>query len=310
MTEAWIHDEDAVFHIGERQIQDRLGVRDELERRGRRAVRGHLPEQHRRFYEALPFLVVAARDVAQRPWATLLTGKPGFVRSPSPFALRIAATPPAQDPLADAFAPGDDLGLLGIDLTRRRRNRANGRVSTRTKHSIGFAVDQTFGNCPRFIQPRDPVLARPSAPGPARRGITLDATQRAWVESAEAFFIASGFRGQGESASYGMDASHRGGPPGFVEVVSERTLRFPDYAGNDHYNTLGNLVLDPRVGLVFVDFEGGGLLQLTGQATVEWETPDQARFPGGTRLVAIEVEAVVEQPGVLPMRWTETDDAR
>ena len=70
------------FHAGEQQVQERLGVRDEIEPWARKVVRGHLPDEHRRFYARLPFVVAAARDARGRPWATLLVGEPGFVRSP------------------------------------------------------------------------------------------------------------------------------------------------------------------------------------------------------------------------------------
>ena len=100
-----------------------------------------------------------------------------------------------------------------------------------------------------------------------------------------------------------MDASHRGGPQGFVMFEEESVLIFPDYAGNDHFNTLGNLALDPRAGLLFVDFRKGSLLQLSGRAEVVWGAPDQERFPDAKRLVRFEIERAVEQSMVLPMRW-------
>jgi hypothetical protein len=102
-----------------------------------------------------------------------------------------------------------------------------------------------------------------------------------------------------------MDASHRGGNPGFVSAESDKRLVFPDYAGNNHYNTIGNLILDPRVGLLFVDFETGGMLQLTGRAEIEWEGPAVERYPGARRLMHIDVDDVVELPQALPLRFSE-----
>ena len=110
------------FHEGEREVQRRLGVRD-LETWARRVIRDHLPEEHRRFHTALPFLVAAARDDAGRPWATLLSGEDGFVRSPDSRTLSITARPDEGDPLARSWQAGLDVGLLGIDLATRRRNR-------------------------------------------------------------------------------------------------------------------------------------------------------------------------------------------
>ncbi len=116
------------FHEGEQCVQMRLGVRDQIEPWARQVVRAYLPEEHRIFHASLPFLVAAARDREDRPWVTLLTGPPGFVRSPDARRLTIDAQPVSGDALEGALAAGADLGLLGIDLQTRRRNRVNGRV--------------------------------------------------------------------------------------------------------------------------------------------------------------------------------------
>ena len=119
------------------------------------------------------------------------------------------------------------------------------------------------------------------------------------------FFIATGHRDPEESATNGMDASHRGGDPGFVAVEDPHTLSIPDYAGNNHYNTLGNLLLDPRAGLLFLDFEGGHTLQLTGRVELLWQ-PDAAtlaRFPGARRLLRFHLDEAVELESALPIRF-------
>ena len=290
------------FHAGERQVQQRLGVRD-IEDWARKVVRPYLPEQHRDFHTALPFLVAAARDAEGRPWATLLAGREGFVTSPDPRTLVIAAAPPPGDALEGRLTAGADLGILGIVLATRRRNRVNGRIAKHGDGAVTLAVDQTFGNCPQYIRERAwrRVEGAPSAP--PIRGRHLTAAQRARIAAADTFFIASGHRGAGEDPAFGMDASHRGGDPGFVRVLDERHLVFPDYAGNNHYNTIGNLLVDPRAGLLFVDFATGGLLQLTGRTRIDWDSEALADVPGARRLVHFEVEASVELPGALPLRW-------
>ena len=303
-----LQDTESPFHAGEQQVQERLGVRD-IERWARMVVRGHLPEGHRAFHTALPFLVAAARDANDRPWVTLLVGAEGFVSSPDPQSLVIDAKPAPGDALQGALGAGADVGLLGIELATRRRNRVNGRITKNGSGASIFAVDQTFGNCPQYIREREWHRVEGEPAGPPARGNRLTPSQRDWIGSADTFFVASGYRGEGESASYGMDASHRGGDPGFVEVVGETRLIFPDYAGNNHYNTIGNLTLDPRVGLLFVDFETGSLLQLTGRATIDWESDEVARFPGARRLVAIDIEEVVELPKAVLLRWDASADS-
>ncbi|MEZ4216847.1 MAG: pyridoxamine 5'-phosphate oxidase family protein [Myxococcota bacterium] len=299
------------FHEGEQRIHTRLGIRDAIEPWARRVVRPFLPDEHRAFYAELPFLVLAARDAAGRPWATLLAEEPGFVSSPDPHSLRIAALPSRGDALAGALERGDDVGLLGIELHTRRRNRVNGRVAERRDGRFALAVDQSFGNCPQYIAERHwrraPADERTAV---ATRGASLSRPARELVRRADTFFIATGFRGEGESAVFGMDASHRGGAAGFVRVPDARTLVFPDYAGNDHFNTLGNLLMDPRAGLLFVDFERGDLLQLTGRARVDWDSPEIDRTPGARRLVHFEIEECVCLEGALPLRWDAAGGAR
>ena len=292
------------FHAGEQQVQDRLGVRD-IEAWARKVVRPYLPEEHREFHTALPFLVAAARDARGRPWATLLAGAEGFVRSPDRQTLIIDAKPVRGDALEGALNPGADVGLLGIELAARRRNRVNGRIGA-GGNALVFQVEQSFGNCPQYIHERDWRRVEDELAGAPNRGARLTPTQRSWIEKADTLFIATGYRGEGESATYGMDASHRGGDSGFVAVESETRLTFPDYAGNNHFNTVGNLLLDPRVGLLFVDFGAGSMLQLTGRAKITWEGAELERFPGARRVVHIEIEEVVELPTALPLRWSDS----
>lgn len=294
--------EPSPFHDGERQVQTRLGVSD-IEDWARKVVRPYLPAQHREFHTAQPFLIAAARDAQQRPWVTLLNGPEGFVTSPDPRALNIDAKPSPGDALHDRFIAGADVGILGIELESRRRNRVNGRIQGDGAGALVFAVDQSFGNCPQYIREREWRRVEDNVPGRPQRGSQLTAVQRDWVTQADTFFIASGHRGGGESASFGMDASHRGGEPGFVSVESGTRIVFPDYAGNNHYNTIGNLVLDPRIGLLFVDFASGSLLQITGRASIDWDSEAVAKSPGARRLVAIDIEEIIELPAAVPLRW-------
>lgn len=296
------------FHEGEQAVQRRLGVREDIEPWASRVVRPFLPEQHRDFYGTLPFLVVAARDGKGRPWATLLSGAPGFVRSPDARQLVVGARPVPGDALEKAFVAGTRLGLLGIELATRRRNRVNGRIVEAGALGFDLAVDQAFGNCPQYIHPRAWHPVAPPEPRPARRATRLTPSLRRWIESSDTFFIATGTRGDGASAAHGMDASHRGGEPGFVQLEDEGHLVFPDYAGNNHFNTIGNLLLDPQAGLLFVDFVRGSLLQLTGRVTVDWDSPAVACHPGARRLLHFALDEAVVLERTLPLRWSEPEE--
>lgn len=311
------------FHAGERAAQQRAGAGD-VASWAAGFIRDHLPEQHREFHRALPFVVMAGSDLAGRTWVTLIEGPDGFLRSPSPQRLSLATAPEASDPLAGRLAAGGNVGVLGIDLATRRRNRFNGRI-TATANGYVIEVHQSFGNCPQYITER--TLTRASATGteaeastrrrPSPLDSTLDSTlnsalnsaQIRWIESADTLFIGSGYHDRAKARHNGYDASHRGGAPGFVTVENEHQLVIPDYAGNQFFNTLGNLVLDPRVALVFVDFSSGGLLHLSGRASIDWDPLDhhdaQAR-----RLIRVDIEQVLERPHALSLRWARQGSGR
>ena len=303
-----ISDTPSPFHHGEQEVQERLGVRD-IESWARKVVRDHLPEQHREFYTSLPFLVVAARDKKGRPWVTLLDGAEKFITSPDARHLVIESKPAQGDALEDAFVIDADVGILGIELATRRRNRVNGRIFGNDQEAITFRVDQSFGNCPQYIREREWRRVDGTPSGKPTSSSLLTSSQREWIESADTFFIASGYRGEGESDTYGMDASHRGGDRGFVQVLDDVTLRFPDYAGNNHYNTIGNLVLDPRAGYLFIDFETGSLLQLTGTTSIDWDSEELAKFPGARRLVTLDIKEIIELPAAVGLRWEADADS-
>jgi ferredoxin-NADP reductase/predicted pyridoxine 5'-phosphate oxidase superfamily flavin-nucleotide-binding protein len=303
-----ISDTPSPFHHGEQEVQERLGVRD-IESWARKVVRDHLPEQHREFHTSLPFLVVAARDKKGRPWVTLLDGAEKFITSPDARHLVIESKPAQGDALEDAFVIDADVGILGIELATRRRNRVNGRIFGNDQEAITFRVDQSFGNCPQYIREREWRRVDGTPSGKPTSSSLLTSSQREWIESADTFFIASGYRGEGESDTYGMDASHRGGDRGFVQVLDDVTLRFPDYAGNNHYNTIGNLVLDPRAGYLFIDFETGSLLQLTGTTSIDWGSEELAKFPGARRLVTLDIKEIIELPAAVGLRWEADADS-
>jgi hypothetical protein len=275
---------DGPFHPGEREVQARTGG---LARGG--AIRALMPEQHRTFFEALPFVVVASAHRGS-PVATLWTGAPGFVAAPDPQTLRFAVVLDPTDPATGAFTPGAPFGLLGIELATRRRNRANGVVTAVGPSGVEVAIEQSFGNCPQYIQPRDIRPAGAGAAAPEANPEPFDRLDRdaaAAIERADTFFVATSAC-TGERAG-GVDVSHRGGPPGFVRVEGD-VLTIPDFRGNRYFNTLGNLVLEPRAALVFVDFARGDLLHVQGTTEIQWDGPQVRALEGAERLWRVHVE--------------------
>lgn len=299
--------EPSPFHRGEREIQERLGVRERMEELGRRVIRDHMPDEHREFYAQLPLLLVGSTDKAERPWASVLFGRPGFIASPNSHTLRIAARPVFEDPLGDTLAPGADVGLLGIEFQSRRRNRMTASVVSIEEDVIEMRVKQAFGNCPQYIQARDfeplPAIDRVGEELPLMRSSELGEHERAMIGRADNFYIASYFSTARGNVAHGADVSHRGGKPGFVRIDDERTLTFPDFTGNFHFNTLGNLLLNPRAGLLFIDFENRDLLYLTGTAEIIWDGEEKRAFTGAQRLVRFTLEEGIRVEGAVPLRW-------
>jgi hypothetical protein len=274
---------------------------------GNRVVRDWLPDQHRAFYAGLPWLVLGSVDTAGRPWATLLSGEPGFVTSPDRRSLAVARLPDDRDPAHPGVHPDAAVGLLGIELHSRRRNRVNGSVAGVDAGAFRVAVEHSFGNCPRYIQPR--LLSEHRVAGRARAGAAewlaaLDSEALASIAHADTVFVASYADGVGDPPHRQVDVSHRGGEPGFVRLSDDGTLCIPDFPGNRHFNTLGNLMVNPRAGLLFPDFETGDLLQLTGKATVLLEKSDIRRFPGAERLWTVRPDHIVRRRRALELRFT------
>ncbi len=254
--------DDTPWHAGELRAQALSGA-DHIP--GGAGIRSFMPDQHREFFASLPFMVAATLDAEGAPMATLLTGRPGFVASPDPTTLAIAAR--SADPAGRRMEAGAPIGLLGIQPDTRRRNRANGVVEQADDQGLTVRVRQSFGNCPQYIHPRH-VMADRRVAIEAEPLAGLDARARKQIAAADTFFVATA-SGPGVENG-GVDVSHRGGPPGFVQVAGD-VLTIPDYRGNRYFNTLGNLLLEPRAALLFVDFAAGELLHLQGTAEVAWE---------------------------------------
>ncbi|HXZ07400.1 MAG TPA: pyridoxamine 5'-phosphate oxidase family protein [Paraburkholderia sp.] len=301
-----------VWHAGELTLQKKVGVEERMALVGSRAVRDYLPEQHRQFYPLLAYVVLGAVDKAGDAWATLRAGKPGFLHSDDPHHLQIANERDAADPADGGMDDGDALGLLGIDLKTRRRNRLNGTIGRSDGQSFALSTEQTFGNCPQYIQLRDFEFVRDPAehsPYPPEYADTLDERARAIIRAAASFFVASYVdRDDGAKPTRQVDVSHRGGKPGFVRIDDDRTLTIPEFAGNLFFATLGNFFVNPKAGLVFADFDTGDLLQLTGDAEVVLDSPEIAAFAGAERMWRFHVRRAVYRRAALPLRWITQHD--
>jgi hypothetical protein len=304
-----------IIHAGELALQERAGVRDRIGETAPRFVRSYMPDQHRELFAHLPTLFVGSIDAQRRPWASILFGAPGFIATPDARHLSIDAWPVEGDPLRDNLTPAAPLGMLGLEPQTRRRNRVNATLVELSGASFTVEVDQSFGNCPQYIQARTPRgvdARRPSQPVVARDGL-LDRRAASLVERADTFFMATAAaRARGHAGAQGVDVSHRGGNPGFVHVGRESgatVLLAPDFRGNFLFNSLGNIVANPHAGLLFIDYERGDLLQVTGTAAILWDGPEVEAFAGAQRLLRVTITSSRWLEGALPLRWSAPQPA-
>jgi predicted pyridoxine 5'-phosphate oxidase superfamily flavin-nucleotide-binding protein len=286
------------YHEGELELQ-RLTGESERARANARALSGEIVRGALAFVAEQPFVLAAALDASGRPWAWIVAGAPGFVQARSPRELRLQASGAAAFPaeLRAWLAVDGRIGLLFFEPSTRRRLRVNGRARWLAEDELEVQVEQAYPNCPQYIQRR--AVSASVQPGPelVTRGQRLGASQLEAIRRADALFVAS----RGPDGR--LDISHRGGAPGFVRIDSEGELRIPDYAGNSMFNTLGNLLRDPRAGLLFVDFERGELLQLSGTTRLELEerAPAAEERPGG-RGWTFRTSAWRASSGAFPLR--------
>lgn len=292
-----------LWHPGEKAIQEKVGVSDYMDDVGKRVVRDYMPAQHRDFYAQIPFIVLGSVDRAGDAWATFVMGKPGFISSPTAQSLDIDALRDISDPASQGIRDGEAIGLLGIEMHTRRRNRVNGIVGP-SVDAIHFQVDQSFGNCPRYIQLRDYAFVRdPREPfaGEVEETVMLGTYARSMVEASDMFFVASYVEREDRRQ---VDVSSRGGKPGFVRINEDGSLTIPDFNGNLFFATLGNFLVNGKAGLMFADYETGDVLQLTGDAKVVLESPEIAVFQGAERLWTFMPRRVVLRRGALALRWS------
>lgn len=299
-----------VFHEGECLMQARAGVRDRMAALGGQVIRPFMPEQHQVFFSRLPFVIVGSVEATGQPWASILARPPGFVSSPDAYHLLIQATPHVADPLHNTLGVDARIALLGIEQHTRRRNRMNGIVERIDDDGLLVGVQQSFGNCPKYIQARQAEYVSREGMGSVHHDTTLNETARRIITRADTLFIATahpnvrlGDTRSHEVNSHGVDVSHRGGKPGFVRVDSDNTLILPDFAGNRFFNTLGNIMLNPRAGLLFIEFETGDVLYLAADAEIVFDGPDLDAFAGAERLLRLKVRQVRHVVASVPLRW-------
>ncbi|MGL4637441.1 MAG: pyridoxamine 5'-phosphate oxidase family protein [Beijerinckiaceae bacterium] len=291
--------EPSPFHKDELQAQALAG----LSAKGT-GIRTVLTDQLRQFFPLLRYAFIGCVDADGWPIAAVLWGDACFIQSPTDTSLLIGAIPPLDDPASACLVTNAPIGILGLDLRTRRRNRANGVIAQVNAGGLEVAVQQSFGNCAQYIQVREDKPTRRVA-GSVNHFRSLDSAVEKIIKEADTLFVATA-SGPGIAERGGLDISHRGGYPGFVHVDGD-TLFIPDFKGNSYFNTLGNLIGEPRCSLLFINFPTGGIVQLQGRAEINWATTSQ--LSGAARQWAFHLEQGWYREGALPIEWSEPEFA-
>ena len=296
------------FHPGELAVQHRAGVAQEAARLEGMLAAPRLAGGAAKFLAQREFAVLTARDAAGRLWTSPLPGRAGYLDAHG-STLDVHAAFPAADPLT-GLPTGQQAGLIAVEFAIRRRFRINGTITAADGSGLTIEANQAFGNCPSYIQQRVLTQADSSAStehGAAvpvgaslRRDGAITEQARSLIEAADTFFLGT------VHPERGADTSHKGGLPGFVRVEGDE-LWWPDYAGNNMFNSLGNITVNPEASLLFVDFATGGTLQLSGTAELQWIAPGSSGDDGDTgRRIRFHPEALLAGQG-LPVRSVGAD---
>jgi predicted pyridoxine 5'-phosphate oxidase superfamily flavin-nucleotide-binding protein len=292
------------FHSAEIAVQERLGITEKVARYSKGFIRAVMPEQHRKFFSELSFVILGITDHKGYPWPIPMFGQVGFIQTPNDTTLDCAALPELIKTLDLEFITGAKVGMLGIQLSTRRRNRVNGVINLIGNKSFSIGVEQSFGNCPKYIQKRELTCDNnyQSSHTLLHEKLTpvLEAAAITLIENADTFFISSRTKHFNEDKRSGIDASHRGGKPGFIKIENN-TLSFPDFKGNGFFNTLGNIESDNRVGLFFPDFLTGSAVFISGKASILWDKVEVEGFNGAECIIEIKVEKNIYLSNFLAM---------
>lgn len=272
------------FHEGERRVQQRVGETQEADRNGP-MIGSHIPGGAIPFLHQQSLLILAVLNKGSM-WCLPVVGNAGWMSATrDAIYLDLEQTiGPVDQRILSAAEDRQLVGGVVLDFATRRRLRVNGRLERASDKLMVLTIAEAYPNCPKYITQRALAWSKEAEAHPLLEGESLTQEQRDAFGKTDIFFIAT------QHPERGLDASHRGGNPGFVESPSDRSIRFPDYAGNSLFNTLGNLEVDSRVGILLPDFSSGRALAISGTASVSYE--DQ----GHSRWTTVTIERWIQMP--------------
>ena len=256
------------FHSGELAIQEQLQEQSTAILNGRLYEDQVMMAAHKFLSQQSYLIISTAHSEVDLP-VSIVFGEPGFVsveENGKHLHISLAAHKNmTSDPVLSSLKENLKVGILAIELSTRRRLRINGLIQELTPKSFKVIVEESYPNCPKYIQKRALAASAPRALTPQQdsQGTELTPWITELIQKTDTFFVSS-FNPNGHA-----DASHRGGPPGFIQILDNGELRIPDYPGNSLYNTFGNFHVNPNAGFLIWDFEASALLHMRGRITLD-----------------------------------------
>jgi len=286
------------YHSGELEMQKRTGELETGTRNGA-VINDEVLKGALKFIKQQSYCLVTSQDENQDIWTSFIFGDPEFADPGANNVVfdREKIKSPSEDIFWRNISNDKKVGSLFIELESRRRMRINGDWIENNLH-----VKESYPNCPKYIQRRIFAFKPSSDPVVIKDADQLNEDQLDLIKKSDSFFVGSGHPDRG------LDASHRGGNPGFITLTNEGNLLIPDYVGNSMYNTLGNIYVNPKVGLLFIDFENNRTLQLSGIGKVLFDHQLDVDLTDGTnRYWQFEVKKMIETQLGVSIDWEFLD---
>ncbi|KAF4553012.1 Hypothetical protein D9617_8g050250 [Elsinoe fawcettii] len=311
------------WHEGEQQMHRRLRV-PEMDNPATPGLSPQLAAALPR----MPLLAIGTLDKDDRPWTTLWGGEKGLSQSLGGGMMGVRTPVPSElDPVVEILVGGKADGEvvkeegqgrlisgLIIDLETRKRVKLAGRMiagalaaqenDNENVHEgllqLVVKVDESLGNCPKYLNKKAISPAHP-APRLISDTPTLHPKAVDLIHKSDLFFLST------THSQFDMDTNHRGGPPGFVRILTNKdkaVIVYPEYSGNRLYQSLGNMMTNPKAGICFPDFATGDCLYVTGTTEILVGKDAASVIAKSNLAVKVTVDSARFIEAILPLRGT------
>lgn len=267
----------SVYHDGEKYIQEQMGVTAKANSLSS-MIHNDIPIAAAQFLATLDFCVITFSINNKELHNSIVFGFESFIKILNTKEMLI-------DLENKSFIPKDiyenekiSIGFIGLDFENRMRIRING-TGKIEDNKLHLYINEVYSNCPKYINDRETIGKLDFLnDSNLTKYTTLENDCKKILSHADTFFLSS------IHENNGADISHKGGEKGFLRVISPKILEFEDFQGNNMYNTLGNIHINPNVSIILIDFTSNDILHITGIATIKQD------FESGTKKLKVQIK--------------------